>query len=67
MLRDRQIHLSYEFQLGKEWIPQNISSQFFPQKNLEILAQKIRQTPDRRPDSTKFNNSLIFVISPDDI
>jgi len=34
---------------------------------LEILAQKIRQTPDRRPDSTKFNNSLIFVISPDDI
>jgi len=41
-------------------------SQLLPQKKLENLAQEICQTPDRRPECTKLNYSLIFVIAPDD-
>ena len=34
ILSDKQIHWSYKIQSGKELIPQNILSQFLPQKKL---------------------------------
>jgi len=63
IFRDSQIRWRYKIQLSKELIPQNILSRFPPQNNLEILAQEICQTPDRRPKGTKLCDFMRYVTS----
>ena len=61
--RDRKIPYRYQMQIGQEVISYNILTYLPSQKKLENLANRNHETPDLRPEGTKFGNSSIFVIS----